>query len=137
MRILLLRGFDIYTALHSTTPHYTALHHTTLSLDGSRPGWGIWTKPHINVTQKKKKLLHHVRQPGTRGGSNREYFRRQYSYETRTANTLTQQVSFLRRTLEISGSGGGRQLDYQARRRRLLPRVVWNVCVERDRQSGM
>ena len=39
--------------------------------------------------------LHHVRQQGTRGGSHRGYFRRQYSYGTRTANRLVRQVLLL------------------------------------------
>ena len=37
--------------------------------------------------------LHHVRQPGTRGGPHRGYFRRQYRYGTRTSNTLVRQFS--------------------------------------------
>ena len=48
--------------------------------------------------------LHHVRQPGTRGGSHRGYFRRQYSYETRTVNTLVRQVSFLGRNPQIKAA---------------------------------
>ena len=77
--------------------------------------------------------LHHVRQPGTRGGSHRGYFRRQYSYGTKTANTLVRQVSFLGRKLQRRGSGGDRQLDHQARRQRLLRYVIWNVCMKCNR----
>ena len=55
--------------------------------------------------------LHHVRQPGTRGGSRRGYFRRQYSYGTRTANTLVRWVFFL-----------GRKLQKRLQRRRLPTR---------------
>ena len=48
--------------------------------------------------------LHHVRQPGVREASHRGYFRRQYNYETGTANTLVRQVPFLGKNLQIRGT---------------------------------
>ena len=95
---------------------------------------------HTSSPLFNRSTLHHIRQPGMRGGSRWGYFRRPYSYEIRMANTLVRQASFVGRKLHRKGSGGDRQLDHQAKRRRLLRYVigtfVWNV-IERGKYEDL